>query len=172
MKIKGTVESIIFQNVENWYTVVDLDCNGDLVTASGTFPPVSEGEEVELTGKTIAIDGTENNVKCLSYLVVDGDESVIETKDKKIIAQKEGSLTLRTCTTFTKGNIEYDVYSSPITITVGARNSQTSQNQTVGDGVNYSGCNGNITEQTIIFAPVLLCAYIVATLKKKGKENG
>ena len=53
MKIKGTIESIIFQNVENWYTVVDLDCNGDLVTASGTFPPVSEGEQVELTGEFV-----------------------------------------------------------------------------------------------------------------------
>ena len=53
MKIKGTVESIIFQNVENWYTVVDLDANGELVTASGTFPPVSEGEEVELAGEYV-----------------------------------------------------------------------------------------------------------------------
>lgn len=53
MKIKGTVESIIFQNVENWYTVVDVDCNGEPVTAAGIFPPVSEGEEVELTGEYV-----------------------------------------------------------------------------------------------------------------------
>ncbi len=53
MKIKGTIESIIFQNVENWYTVVDLDCNGEPVTASGVFPPISEGEEVELTGEFV-----------------------------------------------------------------------------------------------------------------------
>ncbi len=53
MKIKGTIESIIFQNVENWYTVVDLDCNGEPVTASGVFPPVSEGEEVELVGEFV-----------------------------------------------------------------------------------------------------------------------
>lgn len=53
MKIKGTVESIIFQNVENWYTVVDIDCNGELVTAAGVFPPISEGEEVELVGEFI-----------------------------------------------------------------------------------------------------------------------
>lgn len=53
MKIKGIVESIIFQNVENWYTVVELDCNGVYETASGVFPPVAEGEEVELTGEFI-----------------------------------------------------------------------------------------------------------------------
>ncbi|MBQ2714391.1 MAG: ATP-dependent RecD-like DNA helicase [Clostridia bacterium] len=53
MKIKGTVESIIFQNVENWYTVVELDCNGVYETASGVFPPVTEGEEVELTGEFV-----------------------------------------------------------------------------------------------------------------------
>lgn len=53
MKIKGTVESIIFQNVENWYTVVELDCDGIYETASGVFPPVTEGEEVELTGEFV-----------------------------------------------------------------------------------------------------------------------
>ena len=53
MKIKGNVESIIFQNVENWYTVVELDCDGVYETAAGVFPPVTEGEEVELTGEFI-----------------------------------------------------------------------------------------------------------------------
>ena len=38
-RIRGTVESIIFQNSENWYTVLDLDCDGKLTTAVGTFPP-------------------------------------------------------------------------------------------------------------------------------------
>ena len=50
MKIKGIVESIIFQNVENWYTVVELDSNGILETVVGVFPPIAEGEEVEVTG--------------------------------------------------------------------------------------------------------------------------
>ena len=133
---------------------------------------VAVGDEVELTGKTITIDGTETNVKCLSYLVVDGDESVIEVKDRKVIAQKEGAITLRMKTTFTKANIEYDVYSNLITITVGDGNSQTSQNPTIGENINNSGCNGSIAEQTIIFTPVLLCVYIVAILKKKVKDNG
>ena len=48
MKIKGIVESIIFQNVENWYTVVELDCDGVLETVAGIFPPIAEGEEVEV----------------------------------------------------------------------------------------------------------------------------
>ena len=47
MKIKGIVESIIFQNVENWYTVVELDSDGILETVVGVFPPIAEGEEVE-----------------------------------------------------------------------------------------------------------------------------
>ena len=50
MKIKGIVESIIFQNVENWYTVVELDCDGVLETVAGIFPPIAEGEEVEVEG--------------------------------------------------------------------------------------------------------------------------
>lgn len=51
MKIVGIVENVIFQNSENFYTVVDMDVNGELVTAVGTFPPVSEGEELTLEGE-------------------------------------------------------------------------------------------------------------------------
>ena len=51
MKLVGIVENVIFQNSENFYTVLDLDCNGTLVTAVGTFPPVSEGEELTLEGE-------------------------------------------------------------------------------------------------------------------------
>lgn len=52
-RIRGTVESIIFQNSENWYTVLDLDCDGKLTTAVGTFPPVSEGEELIMEGEFV-----------------------------------------------------------------------------------------------------------------------
>jgi len=51
MKLKGTIEHIIFQNTENGYTVVSLDVQNTLYTAVGIFPPVAEGDEVELEGE-------------------------------------------------------------------------------------------------------------------------
>jgi len=51
MKLSGTIEKIIFQNAENGYTVCDVLCGKDTVTVVGTFPPVTEGEELELDGE-------------------------------------------------------------------------------------------------------------------------
>ena len=116
---------------------------------------------------------SKNNFECDLFdfdITLSNDNLEIVNGD--VIAKKEGAITLRMKTTFTKANIEYDVYSSPITITVGDANSQTSQNPTIGENINNSGCNGSIAEQTIIFTPVLLCVYIGAILKKKVKDNG
>lgn len=53
MKIKGTVEDIIFRNAENGYCVVLLDCSLELVTAVGIFPPLVPGEMLELDGEFV-----------------------------------------------------------------------------------------------------------------------
>lgn len=49
--ITGTVEEIIFTNEENGFTVCDLECNDNLVTAIGYMPYLNVGETVQLTGK-------------------------------------------------------------------------------------------------------------------------
>ena len=48
--ISGSVETIVFSNEENGFTVLELDCDGELVTAVGEMPGVAEGEELRLTG--------------------------------------------------------------------------------------------------------------------------
>ncbi|MBQ0017509.1 MAG: ATP-dependent RecD-like DNA helicase [Clostridiales bacterium] len=50
MFISGEIDSIVFRNEENGYTVLDLDSNGELLTCVGKFPSVSGGERVELEG--------------------------------------------------------------------------------------------------------------------------
>ena len=50
MVISGIIEEIIFRNNENNYTVLNLTSNGENIVAVGKFPPVSEGEQVELNG--------------------------------------------------------------------------------------------------------------------------
>lgn len=52
MEIVGTIDTIIFRNEENGYTVVGLFDSNDLpVMAVGRFPMISEGERIRLTGE-------------------------------------------------------------------------------------------------------------------------
>ena len=79
MKLVGIVENVIFQNSENFYTVVDLDCNGQLVTAVGTFPPVSEGEELTMEGEftTNSKYGEQFVVSEVKGMLPETDEGII-----------------------------------------------------------------------------------------------
>ncbi|MGN0771606.1 MAG: ATP-dependent RecD-like DNA helicase [Christensenellales bacterium] len=52
MTFRGSVSEIIYTNAENGYSVIIVDgTDGTMVTAVGIFPPVSVGENVELTGE-------------------------------------------------------------------------------------------------------------------------
>lgn len=47
----GIVEEIVFQNVENGFTVLAVSVDGELVSAVGTLPELSPGEELSLRGR-------------------------------------------------------------------------------------------------------------------------
>ncbi|MCQ4022964.1 MULTISPECIES: ATP-dependent RecD-like DNA helicase [unclassified Ruminococcus] len=49
-RLEGDVESIVYRNDENGYTVLELDCDGELVTAVGNMPLVAVGESLSLLG--------------------------------------------------------------------------------------------------------------------------
>jgi len=51
MILKGVVCGIVFRNDINGYSVLDIDAGGELVTATGIFSSIYEGEEVELNGE-------------------------------------------------------------------------------------------------------------------------
>ncbi len=51
--IEGMVEEIVYSNYANGYTVCTLDSGGEMVTATGCMPYLSEGESVKLTGKWV-----------------------------------------------------------------------------------------------------------------------
>ena len=52
VRLAGTVETVVFSNEENGYLVFDLECEGgELVTATGTIPYISEGDSVVLVGR-------------------------------------------------------------------------------------------------------------------------
>ena len=50
--LQGTVAAVIFQNEENGYTVLRLNCDtGDTVTVVGVIPMAVVGERLLVTGK-------------------------------------------------------------------------------------------------------------------------
>lgn len=51
--IKGMVEEVIYRNDDTNYTVILIDVNKELITATGKFPIINEGEWVELNGKFV-----------------------------------------------------------------------------------------------------------------------
>ncbi len=48
--LTGYVEHIVYQNIENGYTVLNFVCEEEEITCVGIFHGVSEGETLELTG--------------------------------------------------------------------------------------------------------------------------
>ncbi|NCB48641.1 MAG: ATP-dependent RecD-like DNA helicase, partial [Clostridia bacterium] len=53
MKISGSVEDIIYKNLENGYIVMSIDYKGNLLTCVGKSLSVNAGEEVELEGEFV-----------------------------------------------------------------------------------------------------------------------
>ena len=49
-EITGYVESIIFRNADNGYTVMDFVTDDELLTCVGLFPVIGEGENLLLKG--------------------------------------------------------------------------------------------------------------------------
>ena len=53
MEVKGQVESIVFHNEDNGYTVCNLDVDNELVTAVGTLPFINVGDIIKAEGNMI-----------------------------------------------------------------------------------------------------------------------
>ncbi|MBO5269143.1 MAG: ATP-dependent RecD-like DNA helicase, partial [Clostridia bacterium] len=54
LELRGSIEQVIYQNVENGYAVCDLGTqDDDLVTIQGTMPYIGEGDSVIVYGRWI-----------------------------------------------------------------------------------------------------------------------
>lgn len=49
--IEGVVESIVFRNEENGYTIFRIKCEKEIVTAVGSVPYINEGQEYRIDGE-------------------------------------------------------------------------------------------------------------------------
>lgn len=53
LKIEGSVEHIIYENIENGYTVCDISSGGQLITLTGYMPNLMEGESITVYGEWV-----------------------------------------------------------------------------------------------------------------------
>lgn len=77
-RVKGYVEEIIFRNIDNGYCVLLINADNNLVTAVGVFPPVEEGEYLEMTGEYVVNNkfGEQFNVSECKIVQPDSVESI------------------------------------------------------------------------------------------------
>ena len=77
--ITATVENIVYYNEENGYVVFDFDNAGEMETATGQLPPISEGERLEMSGvwTTHAAYGRQFSVKEIKKIAPDSKIGLI-----------------------------------------------------------------------------------------------
>ncbi|MBP3728163.1 MAG: ATP-dependent RecD-like DNA helicase [Pseudobutyrivibrio sp.] len=68
-ELTGYVENIIFRNTDNGYTVLDFVADEDLVTCTGIFPVIGEGENLLLKGDFVDHPTYGRQFKVSSYEV-------------------------------------------------------------------------------------------------------
>ncbi len=81
IELTGTVDSVIYKNEENGYTVLRLcDENGQLQTVIGYFPYISPGESMIVSGnwKTHSVHGRQFSAEFAQRLMPTGKKAIYE----------------------------------------------------------------------------------------------
>lgn len=68
-KITGTIENIIFYNDKNNFTVMDLDCEDQLVTVVGNFPSLKKGEFLSVSGNWMEHPNFGTQLKAINFSI-------------------------------------------------------------------------------------------------------
>ena len=50
IKLEGSVEGVIFHNADNGFSVVEMECNNEIIIIVGELPQLSAGEDITVTG--------------------------------------------------------------------------------------------------------------------------
>ena len=74
--IKGYISAVKFQSPQTGYTVLSFVCDGNEETVVGNFPPVSEGELMEVTGEWTIHPVYDRQFKASSYRSMQPDDEV------------------------------------------------------------------------------------------------
>ncbi len=78
IKIKGSIESVIFYNPENGYAVCDVACMGELITMTGSMPSIAEGENIIASGSWVTHDeyGDQFKVEYIERIMPTTEEEI------------------------------------------------------------------------------------------------
>ena len=78
MLISGKIESIVFRNEENGYSVVKISSHGEVLTCVGKFPSVNVGERAEVEGTLVKNNkyGEQISVSSVNILPPDDIEGI------------------------------------------------------------------------------------------------
>lgn len=71
LQLEGYVESVVYRNEENGYTVVEISDDDDYITAVGIMPRVHQGDLLKLTGniRNILITAGNSLPRSVSFAV-------------------------------------------------------------------------------------------------------
>lgn len=86
-RLEGDVENIVYRNDENGYTVLELDCEGELMTAVGIMPLVAVGETLSLLGNFVnhSSYGQQFSVKACERSMPVGAASILKYLSSRAI---------------------------------------------------------------------------------------
>ena len=63
----GTIESVVFQNGKNGWSVLEMSCGDELVTVVGHFPEIHAGDEIRVIGVWVSHPSYGRQFKAESY---------------------------------------------------------------------------------------------------------
>lgn len=86
-RLEGDVENIVYRNDENGYTVLEIDCGGELMTAVGIMPLVAVGESLSLIGSFVTHSsyGQQFSVKACERSMPVGSASILKYLSSRAI---------------------------------------------------------------------------------------
>ena len=78
MLVSGKIESIVYRNEENDYSVVKISSHGEFLTCVGKFPSINVGERVELEGTVVKNEkyGEQISVSSVKVLPPNDEEGI------------------------------------------------------------------------------------------------
>ncbi len=74
MLVAGKIESIVFRNEENSYSVVKISSHGEVLTCVGKFPSINVGERVEIEGTIVKNNKYGEQISATSVKVLPPDD--------------------------------------------------------------------------------------------------
>ena len=108
MIIKGDIDEIRYKNEENGFAIIVMDIDGDPIIATGTFPPVIEGQTLSLEGSFVVHKkyGRQFKVEKVEIVKASGVDGIVRYLGSGLIRGIGPALALRIVSHFGEKTFE------------------------------------------------------------------